>query len=141
MREQDYLNTILAFDYGEARIGVAIKPAEQASAEPLITLKNDETLLQTIKDLLALHQPGVVVAGRPRNLEGNTTAQTASALEFASKLQQSYNGKVELQDEALTTEQAKTRIPAGIKPQSKAYRGIIDQYAAVIILEDYLKGE
>ena len=66
----DYLDTILAFDYGDVRIGVGIKPAEQASAEPLLTLQNDGLLQNKIQELIDLHNPQTLVVGRPRNLSG-----------------------------------------------------------------------
>lgn len=134
--EQDYISTILAFDYGEKRIGVAIKPKEQASAEPLLTLENNQDLYKSIQELVDLHSPSLLVVGWPRNLNANLTEQTKKAEQFASELQQRYNIKVELQDEALSTEQAQSRIPARLKRKS---RELIDQYAACVILEDYLQ--
>ncbi len=136
LSQQDYLDTILSFDYGNARIGLAIKYAEENFVEPLITLKNDKDLWSTIEDLLNLHQPDLIVVGRPRNLDGETTKQTLLAEEFASKLSKLYNNKIELIDEALSTEQAKSRIPKSLSSRS---REVIDQYAACIILESYLK--
>ena len=136
IRAEDYEKTILAFDYGDARIGLAIKPADQASAEPLITLKNDATLWPQIEGLINLHQPDLIVVGRPRNLEGDSTAQTIKAEQFAVKLAGSYNNKIELQDEALTTEHAEERIPKNL---SSNRRDVIDQYAACIILEHYIQ--
>ena len=136
IRAEDYEKTILAFDYGDIRIGLAIKPAEQASAEPLITLKNDASLWPQIDGLLDLHQPDLVVVGRPRNLEGESTTQTIKAEQFAVKLAGSYNNKIELQDEALTTEHAEERIPKNL---SSNRRDVIDQYAACIILEHYIQ--
>jgi putative Holliday junction resolvase len=136
LSQQDYLDTILAFDYGDARIGVAVKFSEESVAEPLLTLKNDQDIWQNIQDLLNLHQPDLIVVGRPRNLEGEKTKQTDEAEKFASKLSKLYNNKIELIDEALSTEQAKQRIP---KSLVNKYREVIDQYAACIILESYLK--
>ena len=136
LSQQDYLDTILAFDYGDARIGVAVKFFEESVAEPLLTLKNDQDIWQNIQDLLNLHQPDLIVVGRPRNLEGEKTKQTDEAEKFASKLSKIYNNKIELIDEALSTEQAKQRIP---KSLANKYREVIDQYAACIILESYLK--
>lgn len=136
MNEQDYLDTILAFDYGDVRIGVAIKPANESSAEPLITLQNDSELWHKIQELLDLHEPDLVVVGRPRNLEGESTDQTRKALAFADKLADRYNNKVELQDEALSSETAKNRIPKKLASKSREF---IDQYAACVILESYLQ--
>ena len=136
LQQQDYLDTIIAFDYGNSRIGVAIKYSEESAVEPLITLKNDSELWKTMEDLLNLHQPDLIVVGRPRNLEGQSTKQTELAEEFASKLSKLYNNTIELIDEALSTEQAKQRIPKNLATKS---REVIDQYAACIILESYLR--
>lgn len=136
MNEQDYLDVILAFDYGDVRIGVAIKPAEEYTPQPLLTIQNNHILWPTLKDLMGLHQPALIVVGRPRNLEGEDTAQTIKAQQFADKLADSYNIKVILQDEALTTQTAQARLPKKLAHQS---RQLIDQYAACIILEDYLR--
>jgi len=136
IRPEDYEKKILAFDYGEARIGIAIKPTDQSSAEPLITLKNDASLWPQIEGLINLHEPDLIVVGRPRNLEGDSTAQTIKAEQFAVKLAGSYNNKIELQDEALTTEHAEERIPKNL---SSNRRDVIDQYAACIILEHYIQ--
>lgn len=132
----DYLDTILAFDYGDSRIGVAIKPPQQASAEPLLTLHNDGLLEQKIQELIDLHNPQTLVVGLPRNLSGESTAQTKKAEQFASQLSERYNIKVDLQDEALSTQQAEERIPKRLYPKR---RELIDQYAACVILENYLK--
>ena len=134
--EKDYLNTIIAFDYGDSRIGVAIKPASQASADPLITIENNDSLYQKIGELVDLHSPGLIIVGWPRSLEGEKTAQTDKAERFASELVQRYNIKVELQDEALSTEQAESRIPDELRPKRREF---IDQYAACVILENYLQ--
>ena len=132
----DYLDTILAFDFGESRIGVAIKPPEQISVEPLLTLQNDGSIQEKISELINLHNPQTLVVGWPRNLSGEKTSQTLQAEQFASTLAERYNIKVELQDEALSTEQAEARIP---KRLSSKRREVIDQYAACVILEQYLQ--
>lgn len=134
--EQDLLNTILAFDFGDKRIGVAIKPTNESSAEPLLTLQNNSDLFKNVGELLELHNPDLIVVGRPRNLDGESTAQTVKAEQFAMSLAGRYNNKVELQDEALSSEQAKTRIPKALASKS---RELIDQYAACVILENYLQ--
>lgn len=134
--EQDLLDTILAFDYGDARIGVAIKQSNETVAEPLLTLQNNDDLWKVVDELLDLHQPDLVVVGRPRNMDGESTKQTEKAEQFAAKLAGRYNNKVELQDEALSSETAKNRIPKKLASKS---RELIDQYAACVILESYLQ--
>ncbi len=128
--------TILAFDYGGKRIGVAIKQPDFAP-QPLVTLQNDQTLQKQLDSLIADQSPDLMVVGRPRNLEGESTDQTKQAEEFASHLADTYQKEVKLQDEALTSEEAETRIPAAASPQQR--KQLIDQYAAVIILEDFVR--
>lgn len=134
--EQDLLDTILAFDYGDVRIGVAIKQSNETVAEPLLTLQNNDDLWKVVDELLDLHEPDLVVVGRPRNMDGESTKQTEKAEQFAAKLSGRYNNKVELQDEALSSETAKNRIPKKLASKS---RKLIDQYAACVILESYLQ--
>lgn len=129
--------TILAFDYGEARIGVAIKKADELGPQPLQTLQNNQQLNDSLKALIDEFGADLLIVGRPRNLDGESTTQTKSAEQFATMLQDTYKKEVKLQDEALTSEEAEIRIPASI-PESQR-RQVIDQYAAVIILEDYLR--
>jgi putative Holliday junction resolvase len=127
---------ILTFDYGGARIGVAIK-REDENASPLVTLQNTDSLDTKLDELVSEHQPEKLVVGRPRNLEGESTAQTEKAERFAEYLRQRYNKEVLLQDEALTSEEAETRIPTSVP--TKTRKQLRDQYAALIILEDYLR--
>ena len=103
---------------------------------PLITIENNDSLYQKIGELVDLHSPGLIIVGWPRSLEGEKTAQTDKAERFASELVQRYNIKVELQDEALSTEQAESRIPDELRPKRREF---IDQYAACVILENYLQ--
>ena len=127
---------LLAFDYGEVRIGVAVKNPNQLSAEPLCTILNDDSVWLEIEKALDNHKPDFVIVGRPRNLEGEPTQQTKKAELFATELSHRYNIKVELQDEAFTTQQAQERIPAKFKAKT---RSVIDQYAACIILESFIQ--
>lgn len=136
IKPEDYSKTILAFDYGDSRTGVAIKSADQLEVEPLLTLDSKDKLIIKVQELIDLHNPALLVVGRPRNLEGESTDQTKKAERFAQALQEIYNGKVELQDEALSTQEATARIPKRLTSRSREF---IDQYAACIILEDYLK--
>lgn len=129
--------TILAFDYGEARIGVAIKKTDELGPQPLQTLANDKQLEKALTALIDEFGADLLVVGRPRNLEGDSTAQTKAAETFATMLKDTYKKEVKLQDEALTSEEAEIRIPSGVPPHE--HRQVIDQYAAVIILEDYLR--
>jgi len=128
------METVLGFDYGEARIGVAI--ARKGSVEPLITLDATDPW-PDIASLMIEHTPLQLVVGLPRNLDGHITAQTKIAQSFADSLAQLTQLPVAMQDEAMSSQRALERI--GKNTPIKQRKKILDQVAAQIILEDYLQ--
>lgn len=124
---------ILALDYGEKRVGVAIAHIIARLPRPLTTLPNVETLLDDIRKLVEQEHAGLVVVGLPRGMDGGYTAQTTAAETFAKQLQAALDVPVELADETLTSIDAEGSFAGG------AYtKGEIDARAAAIILERYL---
>lgn len=123
----------MAFDYGDARTGVAI--SRDDVVEPLITI-GTEALWPEVTSLVLEYKPVQLVVGLPRNLNGETTAQTKKAQSFADSLAQITQLPVSMQDEAMSSQRALERIG---KDTSIAQRKkLLDQVAAQIILEDYL---
>lgn len=120
--------TILSFDYGDARIGVARADSQVKLAEGVATILNQDA--SSIDDLINKHEPSTLVVGLPRGLEGQETDQTKLARIFSQSLSR-FNVPVILQDEALTTEEAKN--------YRKNEKESLDEIAACIILEDYMR--
>lgn len=128
-------DSILAFDYGSKRIGVAAcfvvgKPL------PLTTVDATSDVWSAIGHLVRKHSPRIVVVGWPRGLDGQHTQQTIKAEQFAEEIHRRFGVEVKLQDEVLTSEEAEKRIDP--KLPIKKRREQIDMIAAQIILEDYL---
>lgn len=128
--------TILAFDHGSKRIGVAISSDGQ-SAQPFTTIDASVDPLRSIGHLVRTHRPSLLIVGWPRGLDGQHTAQTYRAEQFAQQLKEAFDVEVTLQDEVLTSEEASKRINA--KLPIKKQREQIDMLAAQVILEDYLQ--
>ncbi|MDP4038510.1 MAG: Holliday junction resolvase RuvX [bacterium] len=128
--------TVLSFDWGEKRIGVAIKLAGEINISPLATVEMGNNPWNQINYLIKKHLPDILVVGRPLNLEGEKTEQTNLAISFAQKLAKRTNLKVILQDETLTTLTALQSMPK--KASQKQKKLLVDQLSAKIILEDYL---
>ena len=128
-------SSILGVDFGTKRVGLAIA-TDDSHPRRLVTLTNDEQLLAALRRQIASHGATTVVVGLPRNLDGDDTPQTTLARRFAEHLQQSQPKlAIVMQDEALTSEIAGDRLEAeGVKDIA----AVLDQEAAVIILEDYL---
>ncbi len=125
--------TIMGFDYGFARIGVAL--AINGESKPLITI-NTPDFWDKLPELILLHQPTKMVVGLPRNLSGESTKQTIAAKKFGQELQQKTDLTVDWQDEAMSTQRALDRL--GKNATISERKKMLDQIAAQIILEDYL---
>ena len=130
---------ILGLDVGDVRIGVAISDELGFAAHPLctITRKNRKTDLAVICDLINTHQVDAVVIGLPLMLSGEIGIQAEKVQKFANRLKQEARIPIHLWDERLTTVEAEDILRDAGKPRKKR-RQVIDQVAAVLILDEYL---
>ena len=130
---------ILGLDVGDVRIGAAISDELGFAAHPLctITRKNRKTDLAVICDLINTHQVDAVVIGLPLMLSGEIGIQAEKVQKFANRLKQEARIPIHLRDERLTTVEADDILREVGKPRKKR-RQVIDQVAAVVILNEYL---
>lgn len=124
---------ILALDYGEKRVGVAIAHVIARMPRPLTMLPNTATLLDDIGALVAQEDAGRVVVGLPRGMDGGYTEQTRMAEAFAKQLAQVLDVPVELADETLSSVDAESTLAGRAHT-----KGEIDALAAAVILDRYL---
>lgn len=131
--------TILAFDFGTRRIGVAVGESATGIAHPLATIaaerKNDR--FAAIAKLIDEWRPALVLIGLPTHVDGQEHELTASARRFARQLEGRFGVPVALADERFTTHAAAEALAtAGVTTRKQ--RGIRDQVAAQLILQAYL---
>lgn len=124
---------ILALDYGNKRVGVAIAHVIARLPRPLTTLTNDETLFDEVRKLVKQEGVARVVVGLPRSMDGSYSAQTEAAEAFAEQLRGLLDVPVDMADETLTSVDAESAL-AG----RKHAKSDIDALAATFILERYL---
>ena len=127
--------SVIALDYGEKRVGVAIASTIARLATPLITLDNDFNLLVNLKHIIDENQVGNIVVGYPRGMDGQTTKQTEKVDQFIEGLK-GLNLPIDTQDESLTSVHAEAELQSTKPEYSKAD---VDSLAATYILEDFLK--
>ena len=130
--------TLLAFDFGTKRIGVAIGNALLRQANPLATIDDEknETRFAGIAALIAEWQPAALVVGLPSNDDGTPHELTALCRRFANRLKGRFNLPVILVDERYTSHAASAALSAeGV--HGRAQKKLIDQYAAQQILQAY----
>ena len=131
------LNRILGLDFGRARIGVAISDELQMLAHPLETIPAHEEPASRVAEIVREKQVDHVVAGIPRQMNGQIGTAATEVLEFVEKLRAILPCPVVTWDERLTTVAAHRALrDAGKKTRDT--RGYVDQVAAQMILQTYL---
>ena len=131
------MNRILGLDFGRARIGVAISDELQMLAHPLETIPAHEEPAARVAEIVREKQVDHVVAGIPRQMNGQIGTAATEVLEFVEKLRAILPCPVVTWDERLTTVAAHRALrDAGKKTRDT--RGYVDQVAAQMILQSYL---
>ncbi len=127
--------TLLAFDFGLKRIGVAVGQTQTGSANPLetVAVKRERPDWEAIAKLIKTWTPDALVVGLPLNMDGSEQEMTHRAERFGRQLNGRFGLSVHLVDERLTTHEAKTRLQLDGRVDQDA-----DPVAAQIILEDWL---
>lgn len=137
------LGSRLAFDVGKARVGVARCDVDAILAVPECTLTRDRygADLDEAADLVEDYEAIEVVVGLPIQLSGGSTASTREARGWARQLAARVGPvPVRLVDERLSTVSAHQALH-GSGRHAKDFRPVVDQAAAVVILEQALEIE
>lgn len=127
---------ILAIDYGQKRIGLALSDELQLTAQPLQTLvrTNRRNDLRRLREIARKNEVRRIVVGHPVHLDGTAGEMAQEAARFARRIEKELRLPVELADERLSSWEAEQMRAESKK---KKRRGV-DEIAAAVILRDYL---
>jgi putative pre-16S rRNA nuclease len=134
------IGRLLAVDWGEVRIGLALSDESQTLATPLETLQRrtgKRFPMPRFLELTTLHHPVGLVVGLPLSPEGDETASASAAREMAEVLRRRSGLPVELWDERMST----ARALGAIREQGGSTRGRkadVDALAAAVLLQHFL---
>ena len=122
--------TVMAFDYGTRRVGVAVGNNLSKAGQPLKTIAapNIDSLFKEITTLVKEWQPGQLVVGRPLHPDGAEHEMTAKATRFGNQLKGRLNLPVVWVDE---------RYTSAILEADSQMRDNLDAHSAALILEQY----
>jgi putative holliday junction resolvase len=130
---------ILGLDVGDRRVGVAVSDELGLTAQPVLTLvrKNRRQDLSSLRRLVRKYGCNQVVVGNPLYMSGDVSPQALKTQALAQDLQSETGVHVTLWDERLSTTEAHRHLDAaGHQPGKR--RAVIDQVAAVLILQSFL---
>ena len=133
---------ILAIDHGAARIGTAISDPVGIMAHPLETIPNNEQTLERIKQIIQERHVKSILIGLPLHMNGTEGKASLKIRHFKNTLKNAllHPLPIELIDESLTTVQAAKKLHEAGR-NAKQQKSIIDQAAAVEILNAYLQSQ
>ncbi len=128
---------IMAIDYGQKRVGIAMSDPLGIISQPLLTLgvKSQKELIKRLKFIIEVNNVRLVLVGNPLSHSGKSTRISEEIDRFVKDLKRSITVEVKLWDERFTSRYALQVLKErGIKQKDK-----IDQIAASLMLEEYLR--
>ena len=133
------MSRLLAIDYGQKRVGIAVTDEEQIIASALTTVHSKD-IMSFLKDYLANEKVACFVVGLAKKLD-DTPSESARFIEpFVRRLKADFP-EIEIHrvDERFTSKLAfQTMIDAGVKQQKRRNKGLVDKISATIILQSFL---
>ena len=122
--------TVMAFDYGTRRVGVAVGNTELRASQALKTIAaaNIDALFFEIERVLQEWQPGQIVVGLPMHPDGAEHEMTAKAKRFGNQIHGRFNLPVTWVDE---------RYTSAVLEANPQMNDNLDAHSAALILEQY----
>lgn len=133
---------LLAIDYGEKRIGLAITDPLNIFAYPLVTLSNDSNFQAQLKKIIDDYHVVKILLGYPLKESGAKSKISILIEKFKENLEKDTSLPVEFVDERYSSEIAKQRIIETVPSKKKRRnKSLIDKNAAAVLLEDYISSK
>jgi putative Holliday junction resolvase len=130
---------ILAIDFGDRRLGIAVSDPTNLIAQGVTTLLNDSTLFDRLRALVSEYRVGTILVGIPYTLKGEVGQKAREINRFVSELRREVVVSVVTWDERFTTKLAhEAMIQMGIKKKNRRRKENVDRLASVLLLQSYL---
>lgn len=139
--------TLLGFDFGTKRIGIAIAQEVTGTASPLTTVKaiKQKPDWQSITKIITEWQPDLLVVGIPLHMDGTEQAMTQAAKRFSNQLNGRYQIPIALIDERLSSNEAESiiseRNEQSITRSVFQHKEQIDMISAQLILQSWMSSQ
>ncbi|MGP1515638.1 MAG: Holliday junction resolvase RuvX [Bacteroidales bacterium] len=134
------MGRLLAIDYGEKRVGLAVSDYGQVIATKLTTVSTLE-IFPFLEDYMKREEVDLIVVGNPKQMD-NTPSEIANTVKvFVDNLSNTFTDMdIYMIDERYTSKMASKIIAqSGMKKKKRQEKGLVDTIAAVLILQDFMK--
>ena len=133
------MSRILAIDYGMKRTGIAVTDELQIIASGLTTIPS-ETAIAFLTTYFSKENVSKVLIGEPKQMNGEPSESTPIIEKFVTAFKTAFpEMNIERVDERFTSKMAfQTMIDSGLKKKQRQNKGLVDEIAATILLQDYL---
>ncbi|MBR1770031.1 MAG: Holliday junction resolvase RuvX [Bacteroidales bacterium] len=134
------MGRILAVDYGEKRIGLAVSDSSKIIATKLDTVANKE-IFKYLNDYFTKENVDMIDVGNPKQMNNTTSQSAQGVMAFVKKLSETFPQKdIFMIDERYTSKIASHTIAlSGMKKKKRQEKGLIDEVSAVLILQDFMQ--
>lgn len=132
--------TVLGFDVGKKRIGIAVGQTLTKTANPVTILRaqNFKPDWQQVQDLISEWKPKAIVMGMPDHADETENPVATAVTKMARRMEQDFKLPVHFVDERLTSVEAKNQRNKNGPQSMKASHKPIDDVAAQVILQSWL---
>jgi len=136
------LPRIISIDYGGKRTGLAVSDPLQIIATGLTTVESKQ-LIPFLKDYFSKEQVELIIIGEPKNWDDTPTHATPLVEKCIKDLQRNFPGMpIKRVDERYTSKMAKdSMLEMGMKKKDRRNKALVDEIAATIILQEYMRGK
>jgi putative Holliday junction resolvase len=133
------MSRILAIDYGIKRTGIAVTDELQIIASGLTTIPSD-TAISFLTTYFLNENVSKVLIGEPKQMNGEPSESTPIIEKFVAAFKSAFpEMKIDRVDERFTSKIAfQTMIDSGLTKKQRLNKGLVDEIAATILLQDYL---
>ena len=131
---------ILSIDYGAKRTGLAVTDPLQIIATGLTTVESKQ-LISFLKDYFAREEVELIIIGEPKNWDDTDTHATALVEKIIKQLEKNFPSiPIKKVDERYTSKMAKdAMLEMGLKKMQRRNKKLVDEIAATIMLQEYLR--
>lgn len=131
---------ILSIDYGKKRTGLAVTDPLQIIATGLTTVETPQ-LFKYLKEYFAKEAVELIIMGEPKNMDDSDTHATPLVKQAVARLKKEFPTiPIKMVDERFTSKMAsQAMIDMGLKKKQRQNKALVDEIAATIMLQEYLR--